>query len=113
MEVKLSKPQSEIFLSNSRFKVAACGRRMGKTYISAYIMIQEACIPDSRIWYVTTSYRAAVNHLGHVKKRFCSDRLSRQGEWADLTLKLVNGSITLREVIIQMHFESEFRFSGD
>jgi len=98
MEVKLSKPQSEIFLSNSRFKVAACGRRMGKTYISAYIMIQEACIPDSRIWYVTTSYRAAKSIIWDMLKTilFPTGYIDKVNE-ADLTLKLVNGSmITLR-----------------
>ena len=42
LDFKLHKKQQEIFLSKARFKVCAAGRRGGKSYLSAVMLLIEA-----------------------------------------------------------------------
>lgn len=94
----LTDPQAEIFLSESRFKVAACGRRFGKTYLSIFTMLDKASVPNSKVWYVTSSYRAAKQIIWETLKTILLPLgyIDKVNE-SELTLKLVNGSsITLR-----------------
>ncbi|OUU23256.1 MAG: hypothetical protein CBB97_13660, partial [Candidatus Endolissoclinum sp. TMED37] len=68
------------------------------TLFSIYSMIEKATMPDSRVWYVTSSYRAA--------KQICWDQLKAilyptgfidKINEADLSIRLINGSqIVLR-----------------
>lgn len=57
--MKLSEPQNLIAKSNTRFKVAVCGRRFGKTFLSIREICYRARIPNREVFYITTSYRAA------------------------------------------------------
>jgi len=98
MEFTLTVPQSEIFSSDSRMKVAACGRRFGKTYLSIFSMIDAISIPNSRVWYVTSSYRAAKQIVWSELKEilWTTGWIDKINE-SDLTIRLVNKSIiTLR-----------------
>ena len=98
MNITLSEPQSEIFTSTARFKVAACGRRFGKSFLSIFTMIDAAAIPNSRIWYVTSSYRACKSIIWEPLKEalWPTGWIDKVNE-SDLTIKLVNRStITLR-----------------
>ena len=40
--MQLTKPQSEIFCSNSRFRVCVAGRRFGKTFLSTGELLKAA-----------------------------------------------------------------------
>jgi len=90
---KLSKPQSEIFASSSRFRVAACGRRFGKSYLSVFELLQAATIPKSQCWYVTSSYRAAKQIIWELLKEILlpTGFVSKVNE-SELLMRLNNGS---------------------
>lgn len=98
MEVTLTDPQSQILTSPARFKVIAAGRRFGKTWLCLYTMLYEASVPRSKVFYVTTSYRAAKQILWQELKDalWGSNWIDRINE-ADLSITLKNRSvITLR-----------------
>lgn len=48
--------QVEFHKSTARFKVAACGRRAGKTFMTAKDIEPLAMLPDKRIWLVAPTY---------------------------------------------------------
>ena len=98
MEITLTKPQSEIFLSSTRHRVAACGRRFGKTLCSIYAIIEAASIPKSKIWYVTASFRMAKSIVWQDLKDalYVCGWIDKVNE-SDLSIKLINRStIVLR-----------------
>ena len=41
IKVSLHDAQMEIFQSTARFKIASCGRRFGKSYLAAWILINQ------------------------------------------------------------------------
>ena len=92
MEITLTKPQSEIFMDDSRFKVIAAGRRFGKTILSIYL-VDAAAIPDSNVWYVTASYRACRMIAWEPLKEvlFAAGWADKINE-SDLSIKLKNRS---------------------
>ena len=97
-EFTLTQAQSEVFASSSRFKVVAAGRRFGKTYLSLFSILHEASVPNSKIFYVTVSYRSAKQILWQELKNvlFGTGWISTVNE-ADLHIVLKNGSqISLR-----------------
>ena len=55
----LSKAQSLVANSNSRFRTAIFGRRAGKTTLAIREMIRYASKPNTNVWYVAPSYRMA------------------------------------------------------
>lgn len=60
MEITLTKPQTEIFTCNSRYRVVVAGRRFGKSYLSAIELFNFAVKkPGSECWYVAPTYRMA------------------------------------------------------
>lgn len=48
--------QVEFHRSDARFKVAACGRRAGKTFMTAKDIEPLCMVPDKRIWLVAPTY---------------------------------------------------------
>ena len=59
-EITLTKPQTEIFLDEHRFRVACCGRRFGKSYLAMIECIRAALSkPNANVWYVAPSYSQA------------------------------------------------------
>jgi hypothetical protein len=89
----LSIPQQTIFDSTSRFRVAVCGRRFGKTYLSMWEIARVARYPNKRIFYIAPSYRMGKQIIW---EQLCEEMRSRR--WvkkineSDLTITLVNGS---------------------
>jgi hypothetical protein len=90
----LSAPQQEVADSRARFKVLITGRRFGKTHLCIREICRHATRPNSKIFYVSPSYRQA--------KQICWDELKnrlRPLNWiakineTDLSIRLVNGSI--------------------
>lgn len=98
LDITLTKPQSQIFSSTARFRVVAAGRRFGKTRLSIYLMIYEASSPRSRVYYVTSSYRAAKSIAwDELKDALWGTGWVEKINEADLSIRLINKStITLR-----------------
>lgn len=55
MEINLSENQRKIVESKKKFVVAACGRRFGKKFVCAYMALEQARKPNSRIFWVVPS----------------------------------------------------------
>jgi len=91
--VKLTKPQTQIFNSKSRFRVVVAGRRFGKTFLSTAEMLNKAAnCPESNIWYVAPTYRAAKDIAWDMlKQSIHKSNISKINE-SELSVKLVNGS---------------------
>ena len=91
--MKLTGPQAEIILDNSRFKVIAAGRRFGKTYASISSMTKVACEPGKTVLYIAPSYRMARQIVWDDLKTMLLDRkwIKKINE-SELTVTLVNGS---------------------
>jgi len=91
--MKLSKPQNEIAQDTHRFKVAICGRRFGKTYLSIRQMCYHARLPAQNVWYITSSYRAAKMIVWKpLKRRLLDLRWVKKINESELTIDLKNGS---------------------
>ena len=91
--MRLTKPQDDIFFSDSRFRAVVAGRRFGKTFLSTYELIRAALGgKDRNCWYVAPTYKAAKE----IAWSFLTDSLpdgyvSKRNETA-LSLTLKNGS---------------------
>ena len=62
INVSLHDAQMEIFKSPARFKVAACGRRFGKSYLAAWILLIKALQSDSKdVFYIAPTFQQATS----------------------------------------------------
>ena len=68
LNFNLHAKQRDVFLSDARYKVCAAGRRGGKSYLSAVILLIEALKEENRygvqlkgkeVWYVAPTYQQA------------------------------------------------------
>ena len=93
-----TKPQADVILDKSRFRILISGRRFGKTFLAINELARFARFPNKKVWYVAPTYRQA--------KSICwSDLVTRlrAHKWiedinnSDLTVTLRNKSkISLR-----------------
>ncbi len=91
--MRLTEPQQAIIDSNSRFKVAACGRRFGKTFASIAAMAKVARFPNRKVLYVAPTFRMAKQIVwDDLKTMLIERRWARRINESDLTVVLVNGS---------------------
>lgn len=56
---RLNPPHQTIFNDTSRFKVAAKGRRFGKTYLTVYILITQALTKQGKYFYIAPTFQQA------------------------------------------------------
>jgi hypothetical protein len=91
--MKLTEAQKTIIDNPARFKVAACGRRFGKTYASIAAMAKIGRFPNRKILYVAPSYRMAKQIVWDDLKVMLSQKkwVKRINE-SELTITLVNNS---------------------
>lgn len=89
----LSIPQQTIANCDSRFRVAICGRRFGKTHLAIRELAYFAKEPDREIWYVAPSYKQAKQIVWRKLKYKLSDLkwVAKINE-SELTIILKNGS---------------------
>ena len=60
LKVTLHDAQMQIFKSDKRFKVASCGRRFGKSYLAAWVLIIKALqSEDKDVFYVAPTFQQA------------------------------------------------------
>jgi len=92
MELKLSVPQSKIWVSKKRFRVVLAGRRLGKTFFALAWLIDEADKrPNGECWYVAPTYSMAKNIAWRQLKQLLEGHDVKTNE-AELTIELPNGS---------------------
>ena len=69
LNVTLHNAQMEIFTSPKLFKVASCGRRFGKSYLAAWVLIIKALQSDSKdVFYVAPTFQQAKDILWSILK---------------------------------------------
>jgi len=91
--MRLSKPQQEISDSNARFKIAACGRRFGKSFLSINEMAKFARVPNRRVLYLAPTYRQAKTVIwDELKSQLYAVNWIKKVNESDLTIRLVNNS---------------------
>lgn len=95
----LHKKQREVFLSPARFKVCAAGRRGGKSYLAAVILLIEALkdinrfgvpLKGKEVWYVAPTYQQARDIIWNVLKDMGQSVIKKVHENTS-TMTLVNG----------------------
>ncbi len=92
--MQLTKPQSEIFCSNSRFRVCVAGRRFGKTFLSTGELLKAAIGGKNRnCWYLAPTYQAAKEIAWSMLIDTIPEEYIVKTNETALTLKLINGSI--------------------
>lgn len=94
----LSQAQTTIANDTTRFRVAICGRRFGKTHLAIRELSYFARIPNQEIWYVAPSYKQAKQIVWRKLKNKLQDlRWTQKVNETELTIILKNGStITLK-----------------
>jgi len=90
LNVTLHDAQMEIFTSTKRFKVASCGRRFGKSYLAAWVLIIKALQSTSKdVFYVAPTFQQAKDILWAILKKIGKDVIKSAHE-NTATLTLVN-----------------------
>jgi len=89
----LSQGQQNIVNANKRFRVAICGRRFGKTFVSVREIARFATQPNKKVFYVAPSYRMAKQIVwDKLKYRLLDLNWVKKTNESDLSIELVNGS---------------------
>lgn len=92
--MQLTKPQTDIFTDEARFRVVVAGRRFGKTFLSTAELIRAALSGDGKnCWYIAPTYKAAKEIAwGMLIQAIPPEYITKTNETA-LTLHLANGSV--------------------
>lgn len=92
--MNLTKPQTDIFVDESRFKVVVAGRRFGKTFLSSAELLRSALsAPNRNSWYVAPTYKSAKEIAWSMLVSAIPTEYIRKTNETSLTLELVNGSL--------------------
>jgi len=90
----LSVPQQIIAEDTHRFRVAICGRRFGKTYLSLRELARFAREPNRRVWAVApTRMQAKGLFWDPLKQRLTDLRWVKKINESELSITLVNGTV--------------------
>jgi|TARA_R110002020_G_scaffold132967_2_gene296786 phage terminase large subunit-like protein len=90
LKVTLHDAQMQIFKSDKRFKVASCGRRFGKSYLAAWVLIIKALqSEDKDVFYVAPTFQQAKDILWSILKDVGQDVIKSTHE-NTATITLVN-----------------------
>jgi hypothetical protein len=92
--MQLTKPQSEIFCSPSRFRAVVAGRRFGKTFLSTGEILRAAIGGANRnCWYVAPTYGASKEIAWDMLIQTIPEEYVAKTNETALTIKLINGSV--------------------
>jgi len=90
INVSLHDAQLQIFNSEARFKVASCGRRFGKSYLAAWMLLIEALqSEDKDVFYIAPTFQQAKDIMWGVLKDLGKDLIKNAHE-NTATLTLIN-----------------------
>lgn len=91
--MNLTKPQSAIFLDDSRFRVVVAGRRFGKTFLSTAELLRASINKaGANCWYIAPTYRAAKDIAWQMLIDTIPEQYIAKRNESELTLRLINKS---------------------
>ena len=91
LNIDLHPAQLEIFKSNKRFKIVAAGRRFGKSYLSAWLLLINAIQSDSKdVFYIAPTFQQAKDIMWAMLKELGRDLILQAYE-NTAVLTLING----------------------
>jgi len=91
--IKLSEPQSKIFLDKTRFQVIPTGRRFGKTYLLLVCALKITSVSGKNCFYIAPTYRQAKQVAWRdIKSMIPMDFVTKISE-TDLDIEFTNGSL--------------------
>jgi len=91
LNIDLHPAQLEIFNSKKRFKIVAAGRRFGKSYLSAWLLLINAIQSDSKdVFYVGPTFQQAKDIMWAMLKDLGKDLIAAAHE-NTAVLTLING----------------------
>ena len=92
--MQLTLPQSEIFVSDSRFRVCVAGRRFGKTFLCTGELFKAAVGGKNRnCWYVAPTYGSAKEIAWDMLINTIPPEYISKTNESSLMIKLINGSV--------------------
>jgi len=91
LNLDLHPAQLQIFHSDKRFKIVAAGRRFGKSYLSAWLLLIKAIQSESKdVFYIAPTFQQAKDIMWHMLKELGRDLIAQAHE-NTAVLTLVNG----------------------
>ena len=91
LDINLHPAQLQIFNSKKRFKIVAAGRRFGKSYLSAWILLIKAIQSESKdVYYVAPTFQQAKDIMWSLLKDLGKNLIASAHE-NTATLTLING----------------------
>jgi len=91
LNIDLHQAQLEIFNSEKRFKIVAAGRRFGKSYLSAWLLLLKAIQADSKdVFYIAPTFQQAKDIMWAMLKDLGRDLITAAHE-NTAVLTLING----------------------
>ena len=91
LNIDLHPAQLQIFHSKKRFKVVAAGRRFGKSYLSAWLLLIKAIQSESKdVFYVAPTFQQAKDIMWAMLKELGKDLIAQAHE-NTAVLTLING----------------------
>jgi hypothetical protein len=91
--MKLTKAQSKIFTSDSRWRVVVAGRRFGKTFLSTAELVRAAMQgKDRNCWYIAPTYRSAKEIAWDMLLATIPQEYILRRHETELTVTLLNNS---------------------
>ena len=74
LDINLHPAQLQIFQSNKRFKIVAAGRRFGKSYLSAWLLLINAIQSESKdVFYIAPTFQQAKDIMWSMLKELGRD----------------------------------------
>ena len=91
LNIDLHPAQLEIFNSDKRFKIVAAGRRFGKSYLSAWLLLINAIQAESKdVFYIAPTFQQAKDIMWGMLKELGRDLIAAAHE-NTAVLTLING----------------------
>ena len=91
LDINLHPAQLQIFQSNKRFKIVAAGRRFGKSYLSAWLLLINAIQSESKdVFYIAPTFQQAKDIMWAMLKELGRDLIVQAYE-NTAVLTLING----------------------
>src|SRR5450755_3378944 len=91
MKILLKPPQWKVFRCQKRFRVLVAGRRFGKTYLALTELIQAACGPGRKVWYIAPTSKQGKQLAWKALKQMTKSLWAAKPNETDLTIELIGG----------------------
>ena len=93
IDTLVNPPHLEVFNTGARFKVAACGRRFGKTYLSAYVLLHAAYTTKGNYYYISPTLQQSHDIFWNILKEKAVSGMVKKINESRHTIEFVTGSV--------------------